>query len=127
MPGMAVQVLDGGARLIRAGHEDEAASSSKMVKSGEDHRMLDATVSAKESLKVVGGSVEREVQDVEIAQSTIAIRSHWCEDIEGQKGGGDLHEAMEAIARSGKGARGATTGNKDWTCRFGTREGEGAS
>jgi hypothetical protein len=124
---MAVEVFDGGARFIRAGHEDEAASSREMVESGEDHRMLDVTVSAEESLKVVGGSVEWEIQDVEIAQSTIAIRPHWYAAIEDQDRDGGSYEAMEALTRCRKGAREATNGNKAWTCRLGTGEGEGAS
>ncbi|KAI3487570.1 hypothetical protein L1887_48461 [Cichorium endivia] len=89
--------------------------------------MLDVTVSAEESLKVVGCSVEWEIQDVEIAQSTIAIRPHWYAAIEDQDRDGGSYEAMEALTRCRKGAREATNGNKDWTCRLGTGEGEGAS
>ena len=76
VPNMTVEIFDGGPGLCRVRHEDETPTSSQMIEGGQDHSMLYRAILAKQRLELVGGGVERKVEDVQVALCTFAASSH---------------------------------------------------
>lgn len=66
IPDVAVERFDGRTSFRGTGHVNETSSSSLSVEHGKDDAVDDSTVVAKERSQLVGSSVQRKVQNVEI-------------------------------------------------------------
>lgn len=76
VPLVSIEIPNCSSSLSGVGHEDKAASASQMVKGCEYNGMLDSTELGKKSLELIGGSIERKVEDVQIALRALATRLH---------------------------------------------------
>lgn len=81
VPLVVIEMLNSSSSLGRIGHEDEAAPSSQMVEGSQDDGVLDRAELSKESLELISGGIEREVEDVEIALYALST-GHHCGQIE---------------------------------------------
>lgn len=76
VPLVPVEVLDGSCSLKGIRHEDKAASASHMVEGGQDHGVLHRAKLSEELLKLIGGSIQRKIENVEVALSAFSTSSH---------------------------------------------------